>query len=201
MLLKALGKPKDPKLARGHEAARRWHARGSHRRDLNRDGHYDDDAAVTLMDAWWPRLRQAEFRQTLGGALYAQMLEMLVPNDPKETAAHSSPSFETDWYGQVLKDLQTLYGPKPRGRYSRIYCGGGSRSKCTAALRESLRAALGVSRQQLYGKDPNCSSRPEASCSDETISTSASGVSIPNFPLQNRPTYQQIIEVMRRLPR
>jgi len=180
---------------------RRWHSRGSHRRDLNKDGHYDDDAAVTLMDAWWPRLRQAEFRSVLGGALYAQMLRMLVPNDPKETAGHSSPAFETDWYGQVLKDLQTLYGPKPRGRYSRIYCGGGSRAKCTAALRKSLRAAVGVTRAQLYGKDSHCSSRAEASCSDETVSTSASGVSIPAFPLQNRPTYQQIVEVTRRLAR
>jgi acyl-homoserine lactone acylase PvdQ len=201
VLLKAVGKPKDRKLRAAVKLLGRWHARGSHRRDLNKDGHYDDDAAVTLMDAWWPRLRQAEFRPALGGALYAQMLRMLEPNDPKETSSHSSPSFETDWYGQVLKDLQDLYGPKPRGRYSRIYCGGGSRAKCTTALRKSLRAALGVSRQQLYGKDSNCSSRPEASCSDETISTSVSGVSIPNFPLQNRPTYQQIIEVTRRLAR
>jgi hypothetical protein len=101
----------------------------------------------------------------------------------------------------VLKDLQTLYGPKPRGRYSRVYCGGGSRAKCTTALRKSLRAALGVTRAQLYGMDSNCSTRPEASSSDETISTSVSGVSIPHFPLQNRPTYQQIIEVTRRMPR
>jgi acyl-homoserine lactone acylase PvdQ len=200
-LLKAVGKPSDKKLAAAVKLLRRWHARGSHRRDLNKDGHYDDDAAVTLMDAWWPRLRNAQFKPVLGGALYAQMLKMLVPNDPKETASHSSPSFETDWYGQVLKDLQTLYGPKPRGSYSRVYCGGGSRAKCTAALRASLRAALGVTRAQLYGKDSNCSSRPEASCSDETLSTSASGVSIPAFPLQNRPTYQQIVEVTRRMPR
>jgi acyl-homoserine lactone acylase PvdQ len=201
VLLKAVGKPGDKQLAAAVKLLRRWHARGSHRRDLNKDGHYDDDAAVTLMDAWWPRLRQAEFKPVLGGALYAQMLRMLVPNDPKETAGHSSPSFETDWYGQVLKDLQTLYGPKPRGGYSRVYCGGGSRANCRAALRKSLRAALGVTRAQLYGKDSHCSSRAEASCSDETVSTSVSGVSIPAFPLQNRPTYQQTVEVTRRMPR
>jgi acyl-homoserine lactone acylase PvdQ len=200
-LLRAVGAPKDKKLAAAVKLLQRWHSRGSHRRDLNKDGHYDDDAAVTLMDAWWPRLRKAEFGPALGGALYAQMLKQLVPNDPKETSGHSSPAFETDWYGQVLKDLQDLYGPKPRGRYSRVYCGGGSRAKCTAALRKSLRAALGVTRQQLYGKDSHCSSRPEASCSDETVSTSASGVSIPAFPLQNRPTYQQIVEVTRRVAR
>jgi acyl-homoserine lactone acylase PvdQ len=200
-LLKAVGKPKDPKLRAAVKLLARWHARGSHRRDLNKDGHYDDDAAVTLMDAWWPRLRTAEFKPALGGALYAQMLKMLEPNDPKETSVHSSPSFETDWYGQVLKDLQDLYGRKPKGRYSRVYCGGGSRAKCTAALRKSLRAALGVTRAQLYGKDSNCSSRPEASCSDETLSTSVSGISIPAFPLQNRPTFQQTVEVTRRMPR
>jgi hypothetical protein len=156
------------------------------------------------MDAWWPRLRRAEFRPVLGGTLYAQMLRMLVPNDPKETASHSSPAFETDWYGQVSKDLRTLFpgsAGKPRGRYSRVYCGGGSRARCRRALRASLRAALAVSKEQLYGKDPNCATRPEASCSDETLSTSASGISIPAFPLQNRPTFQQTVEPTKKLPR
>jgi hypothetical protein len=174
---------------------------GLPRRDLDKDGHYDNDAAVTLMDAWWPRLRRAEFRPVLGGALYSQMLKMLVPNDPKETAAHTSPSFETDWYGQVSKDLRMLFGPRPKGAYSRVYCGGGSRVRCRRALRASLTAALKVTKEQLYAKDPNCSSRPEAACSDETLSTSTSGVSIPAFPLQNRPTFQQTVEPTKRLPR
>jgi acyl-homoserine lactone acylase PvdQ len=204
VLLRAVGNPRDRDLAAAVTLLRFWHRDGSHRRDLNQDGHYDDDAAVTLMDAWWPRLRQAEFRPVLGGALYAQMLRMLEPGDPKETAAHSSPSFETDWYGQVLKDLRTLFpgsSGRPRGAYSRVYCGGGSRTKCRAALRASLRAALGVTQQQLYGKDPDCTSRPEASCSDETLSTSTSGVSIPAFPLQNRPTFQQTVELTKHLMR
>jgi hypothetical protein len=45
------------------------------------------------------------------------------------------------------------------------------------------------------------SGRVEASCSDETRSTSTSGVSIPAFPLQNRPTFQQTVEPAKRLPR
>src|SRR4051812_43033197 len=203
VLLRAVGKPKrGSKLAGAVKVLRAWHARGSHRRDLDRDGHYDDDTAVTLMDAWWPRLRRAEFRPALGGRLYSQMLRMLVPGEPKETASHSSPAFETDWYGQVSKDLRTLFGAKrPKGAYSRVYCGRGSRKRCRAALRSSLRAALAVSKDQLYGKDSNCTSRPEASCSDETLSTSTSGVSIPAFPLQNRPTFQQTVEPTKHLPR
>jgi acyl-homoserine lactone acylase PvdQ len=201
VLLRAVGKPHDPSLAAAVKLLRTWHRHGSHRRDLNKDGHYDFDAAVTLMDAWWPRLRRAEFRPALGGALYAQMLKMLVPNDPKETSGHTSPSFETDWYGQVSKDLRMLFGPKPRGAYSRVYCGRGSRSRCRRALRASLAAALKVTPAQLYGKDPDCASRPEASCSDETLSTSTSGISIPAFPLQNRPTFQQTVELTKRLAR
>ena len=201
ILLRAVGKPRDPKLAAAVKLLRAWHAAGSHRRDLDKDGHYDNDAAVTLMDAWWPRLRRAEFRPVLGGALYSQMLKMLVPNDPKETAAHSSPAFETDWYGQVSKDLRKLYGPKPKGHWSRAYCGRGSKARCRAALRASLTAAMKVDRVALYGKDPDCSSRAEASCSDETLSTSTSGVSIPAFPLQNRPTFQQTVEPTKHLPR
>ena len=166
----------------------------------------DDDMGITkVRELPWPlpgNQRLAWYSQARRGFVVGNHADkMLVPNDPKESSGHSSPSFETDWYGQVLKDLQDLYGPKPRGRYSRIYCGGGSRAKCTNALRKSLRAALGVNRQQLYGKDSHCSSRPEASCSDETLSTSVSGVSIPAFPLQNRPTYQQIVEIARRVAR
>jgi hypothetical protein len=104
----------------------------------------------------------------------------------------------------VSKDLRTLFpggSGKPRGRYSRIYCGGGSRARCRAALRATLKAALNVTKEQLYGKDPTCASKPEAICSDETISTSASGVSIPPFPLQNRPTFQQTVEPTKKLPR
>ena len=204
VLLRAVGKPKDNVMADAVRKLGFWHRDGSHRRDLGEDGHYDDDFAVTLMDAWWPRLRAAEFRPALGKTLYAQMLRMLQPGEPKETADHQSPSFETDWYGQVSKDLRTLFpgkARKPRGRFSRVYCGGGSRARCRTALRASLRAALKVTKQQLYGKDPHCADRPEASCSDETVSTSASGVSIPAFPLQNRPTYQQTVEPEKKLPR
>src|SRR5205823_10428289 len=146
----------------------------------------------------------AVFQHTLGTSLYNAMLQMLVPGEPKETSDHQSPSYETDWYGQVSKDLRDVFGHrKPRGAYSRRYCGGGSKRRCRAALLQSLLTALGVSRQQLYGQDAECAkaNRVEASCSDETRSVSASGVSIPNFPLQNRPTFQQTIELTRKLPR
>jgi acyl-homoserine lactone acylase PvdQ len=207
VVLRAVGKPRDAKLAEAVRLLDAWRRAGSHRRDLDKDGHYDDDAAVTLMDAWWPRLRSAALRPALGGPLYSTLLEMAPPGEPKERAAHDSPAFSGDVYGQVQKDLRTLFrrrgARKPRGPLSRVYCGGGSRVRCRRALRRSLARALGVTREQLYGEDEECASagRVEASCSDETRSTSTSGISIPAFPFQNRPTFQQTVELTRRLPR
>jgi acyl-homoserine lactone acylase PvdQ len=204
VLLSAVGKPHDARLAAAVKLLRGWHRRGAHRRDLNKDGHYDDDAAVTLMDAWWPRLRSAVFEPVMGKPLFAQMMEMLPPDEPLSAVFHQPPYFEIDWWGLVSKDVRTVMGRRaPRGHYSRLYCGGGSRAGCRNRLRRSLRAALGVSKQTLYGSDSTCASsgRVEASCSDETRSTSASGVAIPAFPYLNRPTFQQTVELGRKLAR
>jgi hypothetical protein len=62
--------------------------------------------------------------------------------------------------------------------------------------------ALATPREKIY-TDESCASqgRLEASCSDETRSTSASAVSIPPFPYLNRPTFQQTVSPERKLPR
>ncbi|HEX8074387.1 MAG TPA: penicillin acylase family protein [Thermoleophilaceae bacterium] len=202
IVLRAMGKPKDPKLRAAIQLLRDWRARGAHRRDLNRDGHYDDDAAVTLMDAWWPKLVAAEFESVLGSGVY-DVFTRFHPIDRPVGGDANRPSYGTGWYGFVSKDLRGLFGPRPRGAWSRRYCGNGSRKRCRAALRASLAAALTVSKQDLYGHDSNCAdtNRVEASCFDETRSITAAGVSIPAFPWINRPTFQQTVELTRRLPR
>ena len=200
--LRAIGKPKDPKLQAAVALLRGWHRRGAHRRDLNKDGHYDDDAAVTLMDAWWPKLVAAEFKPALGSRVYRRFTGYQPPGDPIGGEA-ASPDWETGWYGYVSKDLRDLFGPRPQGPWSRVYCGGGSPKRCRTALRRSLSAATGVTRQDLYGHDSTCASenRVEASCYDENRSTIAAGVDVPPSPLINRPTFQQTVELTRHLPR
>jgi hypothetical protein len=163
----------------------------------------DDDRAVTLMDAWWPRVRKVVFRPRMGKALYSQMARMLPPDQPIGSTVHVSPAFETDWWGHVSKDLRTVFGRRaPRGHFSLRYCGGGKRKVCRRRLRRSLLAALKVPKSKIY-RDPECVSqgRVEASCSDETRSTSASGVSIPAFPYINRPTFQQTVQLRRKVGR
>ena len=61
-IFKAIGRPKSPALRQALVTLRTWHEHGAHRRDLNRDGVYDETPAIQLMDAWWPNLLEAEFR-------------------------------------------------------------------------------------------------------------------------------------------
>ena len=169
ILLRALGRPKDPKLAEAAALLRDWHKAGSHRRDLDKDGVYDDDAAVTLMDAWWPRLAAAEFA-VLGDDVKTALLDML-PYDAELAVdgQPSAPAFYGGWYGYVHKDLRTLFTPKKvKGKFSRVYCGGGSKKRCRRALRTSLREALGVPKADLYGRGDCADGRRRASASTRT---------------------------------
>jgi hypothetical protein len=86
------------------------------------------------------------------------------------------------------------------GHYSHLYCGGGSLSKCRVALDNSLAQALTETPAQIYGHGI-CAKDPTAACFDQNQSTEASGVPLPPFPFQNRPTFQQVVELTQTLPR
>jgi hypothetical protein len=116
-----------------------------------------------------------------------------------------APDFADGWYGYVSKDLRDLLAASagttaPRGHYSRVYCGQGSLPACREALQSSLLEALSVTPQQIYGHGA-CAEDPQASCFDMNRFVSASGISVPPFPFQNRPTFQQVVELVRTLPR
>ena len=114
-------------------------------------------------------------------------------------------SFASGWYGYVSKDLRDLLaanglGALPKAQYSRIYCGNGSFEACQKALQTSLQEALSVTPAELYGHG-ECAGNAQASCFDMNRWTSVSGISVPPFPFQNRPTFQQTIELQQALPR
>lgn len=200
VLLRAMATPSDPQLQAALKLLSDWRNAGGNRRDLDKDGKYDHDAAVTLMDAWWPRLARDIFRPILGEAA-ADTLEELLPMGEQRGGSPGAPNFFGGWWGYVSKDLRTLFKiGKVRGRYSRIYCGKGSRSRCRATLEASLREALGVQRERLYAFGA-CASDPQASCWDRNRSVVASGISVPPMLFQNRPTFQQIVEIPRAIPR
>jgi hypothetical protein len=90
--------------------------------------------------------------------------------------------------------------PTARLRTPDRYCGGGSLKRCRRVLRRSLRAALKVPASELYGGDPVCPNADQW-CFDAVRFSPVGGTSQPLIHWINRPTYQQVNEIQRRLPR
>jgi hypothetical protein len=177
---------------------------------MTRSGHDQYTPAIELMDAWWPKLLSAEFRPMLGSAALGAV-EKMNPFGSTVLMGAEDTSFADGWYGYTSKDLRRLFRiGRERGGYSRIYCGNlrGRRfsmrtlqRRCRSALQSTLAAALRVTSQQLYGSVTGCDKDPEPACADQNTFTEASAITIPPFPLQNRPTFQQVIQLTRPAPR
>jgi acyl-homoserine lactone acylase PvdQ len=210
IIKQVLGTPSSPQLQEAIAKLESWYADGGHRRDLtNKDisspGSYQHNEAVTIMDAWWPKLLEAEFRPALGDEAFGAIDGMLGFGGPYPGSEPEAPEFQDGWYGYVSKDLRDLLavngkGSTPEGAYSKIYCGNGSLTTCQQAVQSSLLEALSVTPARIYGHGA-CAEDAEASCFDMNRWTSASGIAVPPFPFQNRPTFQQVVELTKALPR
>jgi acyl-homoserine lactone acylase PvdQ len=200
-----LGKLKDgKKLKKAVKNLQAWSDDGAHRLDADADGAYDDGKAVRIMDAWWPRLVKAEFKPTLGGALYGQIQSMIGLDDPP---AAGGSAYISGWYGYVDKDLRTILGDSVDGPYSRTYCGNGSLKQCRKDLQKSLSKALKHdSAKDLHPGFPNDACEeldpvPTAQwCHDSIRATAIGAITQPPIHWQNRPTFQQAVEPQNDVP-
>ena len=208
LLFTVLGKPANPKLRSAIATLRQWYLAGGFRKSasLATAAHDLYTPAIELIDAWWPKLLSAEFGPMIGAGAFNEIQTLL----PLGGAAPvSGDGFNNGWWGYVSKDLRRVFGVgRERGPYSQAYCGNAPhrrfstralRNRCRAALRSSLLAALSVTPQQLYGGV--CPKDPEPACADQNTWTNASAITIPPFPFQNRPTFQQVVTLTRKLPR
>src|SRR6188472_832630 len=200
-IFKAIGKPKQPALRKALATLRAWHRAGAHRRDLNRDGADEETPAIELIDAWWPKLVAAEFKPALGKKAFERLQGMISTGD-HTGGSPDAPDFFDGWWGYASKDLRTLFGPKPKAPYSRIYCGQGSKQRCRRALQRSLGQALKVTPAAIYGGgNGECAANPQPSCFDQNRPQVTSGIDLGPFPFQNRPTFQQVVTLTQKLPR
>jgi acyl-homoserine lactone acylase PvdQ len=197
-VLRAVGKPREPALAAAVRKLRAWQRSGAHRIDRDGDGRYERAGAIRVMDAWWPLLVKAEFEPVLGRRLFKAVQGMNeLSNDPNNHGQHLGSAWQHGWYGYVIKDLRTLLGQRVRGRYSLVYCGAGVLSRCRAALRRSLAAATRVAPEKLYS-DPVCAAagrQGDQACFDSIYFRPLGAITQPLIPWQNRPTFQQVVEV------
>ncbi len=209
LLKQVLGTPSNPKLVSAMAKLEEWFQAGGHRRNLHAanyetPGTYEYNEAITIMDAWWPKLLEAEFRGALGNEAFDSLEGMLAFDGPYPGGEPEAPDFADGWFGYVSKDLRDLLaasgkGPEPSAPYSRLYCGGGSLESCRGALQGSLLEALSQTPAQIYGHGA-CAENAQASCYDMNRFTSVSGVSLPAFEFQNRPTFQQVVELTQTIP-
>jgi hypothetical protein len=193
--LRVLGRPRDQAVAAAAAKLRAWVRAGAHRRSPAAGQPYAHSDAIRFMDAWWPLLVRSVFRPTMGGPLYDRFLTLAtMDNHPNNNGDHLGSSWDTGFYGYVQKDLRTLLKQHVRGRYGRVWCGGGSLARCRAALTASLRTAAAEPAAKVYPGDADCPAGDQR-CWDAIRFRPLGAVTQPLIPWVNRPTFQQTVEI------
>jgi hypothetical protein len=196
-------------MRRAKAVLRAWVRAGGHRLDRNRDGTYERSEAISILDRWWPRWLRAQFRPTMGAAVYKRTQEIITQDDdPNLDGAHHGSAYQIGWYHYAQKDLRRLLGRRVRGKLSRVYCGGGRTRqgnfrKCQARLRASLKRALKSDPGAFY-QDEICDDYGMPAnqwCFDAVRQSPVGAINQPLIHWINRPTFQQVIEVQRAAPR
>ena len=217
--LRLLGRPRDAALRNAVAKLRQWYRAGGHRLDRDRSGVYDFSEAIRVLDAWWPRWLQAQFKPTLGPVVFDRLKGILrQDDDPNLDGAHLGSAYNGGWYHYAEKDLRRLLGrrrlrglrgpPSRRARLSRVYCGGSRRRSggirsCRRRLAASLKRALAVNPADLY-QDDVCADygrHVDQWCFDAVRQRPVGAINQQLIHWINRPTFQQAVEVQRRAPR
>lgn len=199
-LRRVIGRPRSERARQLLAILQNWHEHGSQRRSLTFGGDVQYGAAALLIDAWWPLLVRGEFQPVLGAKLMDFINRYFDSIQPDGIADGTGNGFFEGWEMDVQKDLRQVLHLRVRGRFSRTFCGGGSRRRCRAMLTRTLLQA-GAALAKKYGPAPSnwklptvCAVTQPAGC-DQLVATSAGAISIPPQPFDNRGTFYQAVAV------
>ena len=190
LALRLLGRQRDPQLREAVRALRDWLRAGGRRLDSDRDGAYDHADAIRLFDAWWPLWVRGQFEPSLGPEALAA-LGAAVGGD--------GASFGPGVAGLVSRDLRAALARRSRGHRRAFLCGSGRRALCRQVLAGTLREASAVPATALYAGRPGCADGDQA-CHDAIRFDHVGGGGGTVIPWVDRPSYQQAVSVMRRVP-
>jgi acyl-homoserine lactone acylase PvdQ len=179
-----------------------WVRQGSHRRDLDGQNEVEHGPAIAVMDEWWPLLVRRVFEPVLGQDAFAAVRDVHSFGSPPPA---DGSAFGSGWWSEVHTDLRSLLGARVRDPLSRPYCGRGKVRRCRRALLGTLTQAIANAKER-YGVDSLEAIEMQAVCDDgdlcdEISFTTAGAVGMPDIPWQDRPTFQQIVEVQGHRPR
>ena len=170
---------------------RDWVANGAYRRDRDNDGRYDEEAAVALMDAWYPRMIARVLPQVT--ALESTPQGNLVPVGRDNSPGDMGSAYQSGYYGYLRRAidmaldqssapyrvLQCAHSPMPD------YC----RSELLLSLNEALDDLGGIDNRDNWS----------VNMLNDAIQHRAIGLSsVRATHWQNRPTFQQAVEFRTR---
>jgi hypothetical protein len=178
----------DPRAQEMRDRLADWVDAGSHRRDFDASGEYDDPQSPAIIDAWWPRLSRAIFDDASGHALD----NLGIGFDDGNRRGHIGSSFQDGSYGIVLKDLRQVLGVPVAGSLSRTYCGAGNLSDCRQTLWDSLSQAAADLETEFAS--PNVADWKRAVADEDVRHTAAGVTTVPAIHWINRPTFQQVVQ-------
>ena len=201
----------DPQLQEAIAKLESWYAgrrapARPHQHDIASPGTYQHNEAITIMDAWWPKLLEAEFRPALGDEAFARRAEHARLRRPvSRSASRRRPTSPTAGTATSARTCATCSPPTARARRrkrptSALLRRRLARSLPAGAAEFAARSAVGHAGADLRPGRLR-QKTPQASCFDMNRWTSASAISVPPFPFQNRPTFQQVVELTTKLPR
>ena len=121
-----------PDAARGAGAADALGGRGAHRRDLNSDGAYDDDARRHADGRVVAEARRRASSSRAGRRRFTRCERCSAPAT-SAAARPDAPDFFDGWWGYVCKDLRALIFDRRRTRRQRAAGQRYSRSTAAAA--------------------------------------------------------------------
>lgn len=164
-----------------------WVTNGAMRRDRDGSGNYDEEAAVALMDVWYPLMIDILLPQVTAVEDVDGQNLSLMGRDNKPGAGGSAYNF--GYYSYVERVLEQALGTSANP-YRELRCADSDDSNaCRDALADSLNQAIeqlgGIASMDSWNVDE----------SQDQIQHRAIGLSgVAPIHWQNRPTFQQVVE-------
>jgi len=164
-----------------------WVTNGAMRRDRDGSGNYDEEAAVALMDAWYPLMIDILLPQVTAVEDVDGQNLSLMGRDNKPGAGGSA--YNNGYYGYLERVLEQALDTSANP-YRALRCADTDDSNaCRDALADSLNQAIeqlgGIASMDSWNVDE----------SQDQIQHRAIGLSgVAPIHWQNRPTFQQVVE-------
>jgi acyl-homoserine lactone acylase PvdQ len=176
----------DPTLKQYTALLQSWLDSGAHRVDRARTGQYSDQAAIALMDTWYPLVAKQILQPRLGsltGSIPTSLDDL--PN------GHGGSSFDNvASYQWVKKDLESVLGQHVDGALSQQYCGKGDLATCRSDIQATLQKAVDTLGSQQHTTD---ATKWTYEKTQDDIHFQYVGETVAPIDWQNRPTFQQVV--------